>query len=68
MSNEGNYRRRTVITMVKDRLSIANERLKSLERYHPKFIGELDFWKHEQSNMIWFLEQLKTRKIGKIPD
>jgi hypothetical protein len=68
MSNEGNYRRRTVVTMVKDRLAMANERIKGLERHQPKFVDELGFWQHERACMTWFLDQLKTRKIGKIPD
>jgi hypothetical protein len=54
--------------MVKDRLAMANERIKGLERHQPKFVDELGFWQHERACMTWFLDQLKTRKIGKIPD
>lgn len=66
MSNEGNFRRRTVVTMVKDKLATSKEHLEILKTHYPKFQGELGFWEHERSAMQWFLEQLKTRKVGKI--
>lgn len=68
MNNEANFRRRTAMTMFKDRLRQAEENLSAVRKHMQRYQQnpQYEFWYNEMKLIGWVISQLRTRRLGSL--